>query len=270
MRLLDHDARTGWRLFAPPPSAEPSALAGSAAIENTHFATPTTPTRLSVGEAVGMPVGGSAGAGVRARGGVLLLVAVLVVQVVLSLRLVGADTAFQDEAAYLWAGHLEWAHWLHGGSVPPFASYFSGSPVIYPPVGALADSVGGLAAARVLSLVFMLGATVLLWGTAGRLFGRRAAFFAAALFAVLGPTLHLGAFATYDAMSMLLVALAAWLVVRAGDRQDATGWMLAAAVALAVANAAAYSSVLFDPVVVLLALLTAFPSRAASWLPGGA
>ena len=209
-------------------------------------------------------------AGSRRRGrllgipaGALLLVAVLVVQVVLSLRLVWADTAFEDEAAYLWAGHLEWAHWLHGASVPPFASYFSGSPVIYPPLGALADSVGGLAAARVLSLVFMLGATVLLWDTAGRLFGRRAAFFAAALFAVLGPTLHLGAFATYDAMSVLLVALAAWLVVRAGDRQDATGWMLAAAVALAVANAAAYSSALFDPIVVVLALITAFPK------PGG-
>ena len=78
-------------------------------------------------------------------------------------------------------------------------------------------------------------------GHRGRLFGRRAAFFAAALFAVLGPTLHLGAFATYDAMSMFLVALAAWLVVRAGDRQDATGWMVAAGVALALANATAYS-----------------------------
>ncbi len=193
----------------------------------------------------------------------LLLVAVLVVQALLSLRLVGANTAFEDEAEYLWAGHLEWAHWLHGAPVPPFAAYFSGAPVFYPPVGALADSLGGLAAARMLSLAFMLGATALLWGTAGRLFGRRAAFFAAALFAVLGPTLHLGAFATYDAMSMLLVALAAWCVVRAGARQDATGWMIAAGVALALANAAAYSTVLFDPVVVLLALLTALPK------PGG-
>ena len=149
-------------------------------------------------------------------------------------------------------------------------TYFSGAPVIYPPLGALADSVGGLAGARVLSLVFMLGATALLWGTAGRLFGRRAAFFAAALFAVLGPTLHLGAFATYDALSVLLVALAAWCVVRAGDRGEATGWMVAAGVALALANAAAYSSVLFDLVVLALALLTALPGRAAGSPPGGA
>ena len=91
-------------------------------------------------------------------------------------------------------------------------------PVIYPPIGALADSIGGLTGARILSLVFMLGATTLLWGTAQQLYGRRAAFFAAALFAVSGPTLHLGAFATYDAMSVFLIALAAWCVVRAEGR----------------------------------------------------
>jgi len=187
------------------------------------------------------------------------LAAVLAVQAVLSLRLVRADTAFQDEALYLWAGHLQWAHWLHGAAVPPFAYYFSGAPVIYPPIGALADSIGGLAGARILSLAFMLGATTLLWATAGRLFGRRAAFFAAALFAVLGPTLHLGSFATYDAMSVFLSALAAWCVIRAGERGEATGWMVAAGAALALANAAAYSSVLFDLFVLALALITVFP-----------
>src|SRR2546421_224727 len=91
----------------------------------------------------------------------------------------------------------------------------------------------GLAGARLLSLVFMLGATALLWAAAGRLYGRRAAFFAAALFAVSGPVLHLGAFATYDALSVLLVALAAWCVIRAGDRGEGTGWMVAAGAALA-------------------------------------
>ena len=188
------------------------------------------------------------------------LLVVLAVQAALSLRLVRADTAFQDEATYLWAGHLEWAHWLHGAVIPPFASYFSGAPVIYPPLGAVADSLGGLTGARVLSLVFMLGATALLWATAGRLFGRRAAFFASVLFAVLGPTLHLGSFATYDALSVFLIALAAWCVVRAGQQREGTGWMVAAGAALAVANAAAYASALFDLVVVVLAMLTALPS----------
>ena len=103
----------------------------------------------------------------------------------------------------------------------------------------------------------MLAATALLWGATRRLFGRQAAFFAAALFALLGTTLHLGAFATYDAMALFLVALAAWCVTRPGDRRPATGWMVAAAVALALANAASYSSMLFDLVVALLALLAA-------------
>jgi hypothetical protein len=60
-----------------------------------------------------------------------------------------------------------------------------------------------------------------------------------------------------------LLALATWLVVRAGERQDATGWMIAAGGALALANATAYSSALFDPVVLLIAVVTALPR------PGG-
>ena len=184
------------------------------------------------------------------------LLAVLAVQTGLSLRLLWADTASQSEALYLRAGHLEWANWLHGTPIPAYPKYFSGAPIIYPPIGAIADSVGGLAGARVLSLAFMLGATALLWSTTGRLFGRRASFFASALFALLGTTLHLGVFATYDAMSVFLVALAAWCVIRPGARGPATGWMLAGATALALANVAAYTTLLSDPIIVALALLT--------------
>jgi Dolichyl-phosphate-mannose-protein mannosyltransferase len=182
---------------------------------------------------------------------------------VLSARLLRSNTAFGDEALYLQAGRLEWAHWLHGQAIPAFQTWFSGSPAIYPPIGALADRLGGLTGARLLSLVFMLGATTLLWGTASRLYGRRAAIVATALFAVTGPTLHLGSFATYDAMSLLLVALAAWCATGGLQREDATGWILAAAAALALANATKYASALFDPVVVALAALSACPR------PGG-
>jgi 4-amino-4-deoxy-L-arabinose transferase-like glycosyltransferase len=189
------------------------------------------------------------------------LAAILIVQATLSLRLIHADTAFQDEALYLWAGHREWAHWLHGVPVPPFSAYFSGAPVIYPPLGALADSAGGLAGARILSLAFMLGATVLAWSAASQLFGRRAGFFAAALFAIAGPTLHLGAFATYDAPSILLVALAAWCAVRGSGRRDATGWMVAAGLTLALANAMDYSTALFDLLVPALAFLVALAAH---------
>jgi 4-amino-4-deoxy-L-arabinose transferase-like glycosyltransferase len=210
--------------------------------------------------------------GVRDRWGPgwLPLLVVLVAQAGLSVRLLGADTAFQDEAAYLWAGHLEWSHWLHGTVIPPFASYFSGAPLIYPPLGAMADAVGGLAAARLLSLAFMLGSTVLLWAVTGRLFDRRAAFFSCALFALSGPALHLGAFATYDAMSVFLLALASWLVVSAPRTGEAAGRMAVTGVVLALANATAYSSTLFDPVVILLAVVTAWPEGSRLALRRGA
>ena len=56
------------------------------------------------------------------------LLAVLLVQAALSLRLAWSNTAFQDEALYLRAGHLEWARWLHNAPIPNFPAYFSGAP----------------------------------------------------------------------------------------------------------------------------------------------
>ena len=112
------------------------------------------------------------GQGLRRRLLMHPLTAICAVQAALSLSLVWSNTAFADEAQYLSSGQLEWAHWLHGAYVPPYLlSSFSGSPVIYPPVGALANSIGGLAGARILSLLFMLGATILLYLTASRLLG---------------------------------------------------------------------------------------------------
>ena len=182
------------------------------------------------------------------------LLAVLVVQVVLSLRLVWSNTAFQDEALYLRAGHLEWARLLHGTPIPNFPSYFSGAPVMYPPIGALADSIGGLAAARILSLCFMLGVTSLLWATTARLYGKRAALLAAGLFATLAGTQLLGAFATYDAMALFLLALAAWLGVRSADCQF---WarivlLITTGIILAAADAVIYATALFTPVAIVV------------------
>ena len=186
------------------------------------------------------------------------LLTVLVVQLALSLRLVWSNTAFQDEGLYLRAGHLEWARWLHGAAIPDFPAYFSGAPALYPPIGALADSVGGLAAARLLSLCFMLGVTSLLWATAARLYGRRAALLAAALFGTLAGTQLLGAFATYDAMALFLLALAASLGVRSADGRPWTRvtLLVTTGVLLATANATIYSTALFTPVVIVVVALT--------------
>jgi Dolichyl-phosphate-mannose-protein mannosyltransferase len=202
------------------------------------------------------------------------LTAICAAQAALSLTLVWSNTAFADEAEYLSAGQLEWAHWLHGAPVPSYLTRFSGSPVIYPPLGALANSAGGLAGARILSLMFMLGATVLLYLTASRLIGPRGAGVAAALWALSEPALRL-AFATYDPLSVLLTALSAWLVVQAGYRGRRGAFVTAAAAAIALANATAYSGIVIDPVVIVFAFLTWLPSMRArraslctAWLAG--
>ena len=197
------------------------------------------------------------------------LFTVLAVQAVLSLRLIWSNTAFQDEALYLRAGHLEWARWLHQAPIPDFPSYFSGAPVIYPPLGAMADSIGGLAAARILSLCFMLGVTSLLWATTARLYGRRAALLAAGLFATLAGTQFLGAIATFDPMALFLLALAAWLGVRSADCQfwTRTALLVTTGATLAAADAVKYATALFTPVVLVVVALAVWRQRGGGgWL----
>jgi hypothetical protein len=195
-----------------------------------------------------------------------LLLAVLVLQTALSIRLLRANTAFGDEALYLWAGHLEWAHWLHGESSTAqaeFPTWFSGSPVIYPPLGAIADSWGGLAGARLLSLGFMVGATTCLYGTTARLLDRRAAAFAALIFVVLAPTEDLGAFATYDAMALFLLVFATWMgVVAAGGRLCRLAILLPMSGAVIVlADATKYATTLWNPVAIVVIATAVWRSR---------
>jgi glycosyltransferase involved in cell wall biosynthesis/putative flippase GtrA len=186
----------------------------------------------------------------------LPLAAILAVQAGLSVSMVWSNTAFSDEANYLSIGHELIGNLLHGTAWPTQYAHqvLSGSPYIYPPLGAIADSIGGLAGARILSMFFLLGSTVLLYSTATRLFGRNAALIAAALWAAHSPTMQLGAFATYDALSVSLTALSAWLAVRAGYSRGRRGELVAASAAvLALANVTAYSGIVIDPLVIAFA-----------------
>jgi hypothetical protein len=185
-----------------------------------------------------------------------VLVLIMVLQALLTLRM--TNTAFEDEGLYLYVGHLEIRHFLHGAALQgDYPSYFSGAPVLYPVLGALADSIGGLAAARALSLAEMLAATGLLYSMTRRLFNERAGLCAAVIFAVAEPTLFLGNLATYDATALVLLALAAWLVVRSGASGGPL-YLLAAPV-LALAVATKYATLLFVPSVIGLAGLAAAP-----------
>jgi hypothetical protein len=200
------------------------------------------------------------------------LVGVLVWVSILAVRLMRSNTAFLDEATYLSAGHVVWHNFIHGGSNLHYATYFSGAPVVYPVLAAAASALGGLFAARCLSLAFILITIVALHQVTRYIFGRRAAFFACAAFATIEGVEFLGAFATYDAMALMLIAVATWVVVSAlyhpkslhtavgtlplGHRWSLPlGRLLLGAPVLVLANAAKYASALFDPVVVGAVLL---------------
>ena len=183
------------------------------------------------------------------------LAAVMAVQAVLSLSLVWSNTAFADEADYIWQGRLEWAHWLHGGPLPDFTALLdSGLPVIYPPIAEAADAVGGLAGARILSLCFMLTSTLLLYLIGSRLFGRRAGLTAAALYALSEPVLRL-AFATYDPLSCFLIIASVWLAIQAGVRKRCGELVALSALVLGLACATTFSFAIYVPAVVIIAFL---------------
>ncbi len=77
------------------------------------------------------------------------LLTILVVQVAASARLLHVFSAASgDESLYIYAGHQEIYELFHGGGSPYYEDWFSGSPVIYPVLAAMADHLGGLLLVR--------------------------------------------------------------------------------------------------------------------------
>jgi 4-amino-4-deoxy-L-arabinose transferase-like glycosyltransferase len=181
------------------------------------------------------------------------LAVILAAQALYTIRLVPMGFASADEARYIIAGHQLIHEFWHGGGSPYYETYFSGAPVIYSPLAATADYLGGLAAVRLMSTVFMLTATALLFLTSRRLFGYWPAVMAAGLFAGLGLTQVVGRNTIYDAMAFMLVAFATYCAIRARD--GSPRWLLLLPVALLAANATKYMTITFDPIIITFAAL---------------
>lgn len=173
------------------------------------------------------------------------------------------NTAFVDEGCYLFSGHSEWVR-LFGGPSPDtdYPSYFSGSPYLYPLIGAVATGVGGLTAARALSLAFMLGATIMLYRATALIFNRRAGVLAGAAFAFSGPALFMSHLATFDAPAVFLLATGLWFALRSADNKvlflEATG-----AVVLAIAFK--YAALVYAVPIVAITAIVAIPRVGWRW-----
>ncbi|WP_371479607.1 hypothetical protein [Kitasatospora sp. NBC_00315] len=198
------------------------------------------------------------------RPDLLPLFAVLLVQGVLSYHLLVSNTAFVDEGTYIYAGYQEIANLVHGTPVATYETFFSGSPLIYPVIVALADMAGGLTGARLLSLLFMLSATVAVHLATRRLYGSLAAFCAAACFAALGPTQFLGGLATYDSMGLAVLAWAGYLAVRLTTGGGYPSLVLSGLL-LALAGCTKYAALLWVPVVLGIAVLAGPGGPPGAW-----
>ena len=167
---------------------------------------------------------------------------ILAAQATLTLPWMWRTAAYTDEALYLSISHGGWSHLM------TYADTFPGVPLVYPPIASVFDSVGGLIAARLLSLIFMLGTTVLVYLMGDRMFGRIPGVLAALLFAVCGIVVHLGAAATFDPMALFLLVLALYAAVRMRD--SGARWLIICPLALAAANATKYATTAWDPLII--------------------
>ena len=155
-----------------------------------------------------------------------VLLGILMVQAMLSLQL--QNTAFADEALYLYAGHLQLDQLLDGRPLP-------------------GPSSRGTSPARPCSTQSCRRGRLCIWSRRSTglepyssclgqpscsthlsrlLFNELAGLCAAALFGTTQSTLFLGHFATYDAMAIFLLALAAWIVVRSAQSSSHPGRVL--------------------------------------------
>ena len=181
---------------------------------------------------------------------------VLAVQAILTLSWLWRFSPSNDEALYLRVGHEEIAAWFSHGHIPGRipSTYFSGAPFGSPVLNATASNLGGLTAARSVSMILMLIVTVLVYFTALELSGRRQAAALSAGFAGLtGVAGFLGSSATFEPLALALLMTSVWLTVRAkGD------WKiyLQAGVLLFFSNLAKYGTVAWIPVVGVIAALT--------------
>lgn len=191
------------------------------------------------------------------------LLAVLALQSVVAVTALH-NSAFQDEALYLYAGRQIIHQWA-GGPAPlsDYATFFSGYPDVYPPIGGFLDMLGGISLARDFSLACMLGVTTMVYLVTGRLSGRRPAVFASASYALIGGVLFLSRLATYDPLCLLLIAVAVGLAVLSGTGTRRPWLALGIGPALVLAIAAKYAALLFVPAV--FALLAAVALACLGW-----
>lgn len=178
--------------------------------------------------------------------------------VVNTLRIDENRNPFQDEGLYLFMGHRMIDHILSGVTVTEYpGSYFSGAPGLYPVVGALADSVDGVPAARLVSLVFICIAVIATYGIGRELFGNVSGLLGAGAFALCGSVMFIAQLATLDAMALCLMTLGGWLAMYSANHNKLL-WAPIVALFLTLAFLTKYATAVYVPGIAALGMLLAW------------
>lgn len=178
----------------------------------------------------------------------LLFALLLVVAFLIRFSLEPANTIFYDEAVNATLG----AEVLAGDFSQNATAWTFGS-YLYPLTAGTADAIGGDVGLRLwsaaLGMVMLLG----VFGTTRRLFGLRAALWAALLFGLAGGSIGLGQMAVYDSLSAPLLSLALLCMVNAAfaEGRAMRVYLLAAGVLYSLSALSKYIALLYFPALFL-------------------
>lgn len=131
---------------------------------------------------------------------------------------------------------------LNGQSCP-YCAQNTGSVLIHPLLAYLGDSAGGLAGARIVSIIFGIGLVLATYATTKILYSEKLAFFAALLLLFTGTVIYLSKLATYDMAAAFFLALSLLMIIQAeitGSSRRTSMFLVAASVSLFVAGITKY------------------------------
>lgn len=153
------------------------------------------------------------------------LLPILLIGVILRISNLNYNSPSNDESIYIMIGNLgffEHNWWLFNAK-----AWMAGSQYVYPVITAIANSIGGIVASRLINVIFGLLAVITIFHLSGLLSGYKnfqkyvAGSISAFLVAVLPVSLYISRLATYDMPSFFFFFLGLYFLVSAEKNKEA-------------------------------------------------
>ena len=176
-----------------------------------------------------------------------LFIALLLAFFMLGVNNLRYNTLFLDEAINSVVGE----DFLHGVYTRNAMAFHFGS-YLYPAVSTLLNRIGGVGTLRLASTYMMCIASIFIYFTARKLFGRRASLFSMMLFLFSGVILNLGQLAVYDSLALPFLAASLYFLVSASRSEFRQKYLLLAASVCAILSILSkYIGVIYLPALLI-------------------